>query len=59
MGVGPDRNHLKKVFWPNLCVGCENEILEIPDVFFRFDFRIRLDLGPKCIFEMASMIENG
>jgi len=49
------RSGLKKVFWPNLGVGREYQILEIPDVFLRFDIRGRLDFEPKSIFENASI----
>ncbi len=41
---------LKNVFWLNLCVGRENQILEILSVFLRFNIRGRLDLEPKSNF---------
>ncbi len=47
------RSYLKKVFWPNLRVGREYQILEIPRVFLRFDIHGRLDLEPKYIFKIA------
>jgi len=48
------RNCLKKVFWPNLGVGRKYQILEILDVFLRFNIRGRLDPEPKSILETAS-----
>ncbi len=49
------RSYLKRVFGPNLGVGRSVQILEIPDVFLRFEPRGRLDLEPKSIFEIASI----
>ena len=45
-----EQKHLKKVFWLNLGVGRSVQILEIPDVFLRFEPRGRLDLEPKSVF---------
>jgi hypothetical protein len=49
-----NRSHLKKVFWPNLCVGASFQVLDI------LEYACGLKLGPALIlnqnpfFEMAS-----
>jgi len=48
------RSHLKKEFWPNLCVGASFQLLGILTYARGLNFEPALTLNQNSIFEMAS-----
>jgi hypothetical protein len=50
------RNHLIKVFWPNLCVGSSFQLLGILEYACGLNLDSALTLNQNPIFEMASKV---
>ena len=52
------KSHLKKVFWPNLCVGTAFQILDILEYACGLERSPVLSLNQNPIFEMTFIIQK-